>query len=263
MAASVEFTHGWLAGSSLQLLSSVYYFSRKDYRCCSNRSGRAQPRARRRVRFSDLISSPNVFSVGLSGIANRSEIDAGRREDMSSLSRRSLALSLPIHLPSSLPPSSDSLPTAPPSRGRASMPQTGQSRCITVKKFPVELRFCCALDGVWDPTPLTNASRVRDILCGERHPHNGSLEFVRLKLQSVATRNLHNKLERLALLKDLNCRSNRHKTCTADRLSAIRSSDLAFSTKKRIGMSAGSSWRYLSCPFLPSPAVTRQQSVNK
>ena len=43
------------------------------------------------MRFSDLISSPNVFSVGLSGIANRSEIDAGRREDMSSLAARSLA----------------------------------------------------------------------------------------------------------------------------------------------------------------------------
>ena len=142
-----------MAGCSARYNSSpLFIISRKDYRCRSNRSGRAQPRARRRVRFSDLISSPNVFSVGLSGIANRSEIDAGRREDMSSLAR-SLAPSLPIHLPSSLPPSSDSLPTAPPSRGRASMPQAGQSRCITVKKFPVELRFCCAPDGVWDRRP--------------------------------------------------------------------------------------------------------------
>ena len=148
MLLSSLLTDGWL--DARYNSSPLFIISRKDYRCCSNRSGRAQPRARRRVRFSDLISSPNVFSVGLSGIANRSEIDAGRREDMSSLSRRSLAPSLPIHLPSSLPPSSDSLPTAPPSRGRASMPQTGQSRCITVKKFPVELRFCCALDGVWD-----------------------------------------------------------------------------------------------------------------
>ena len=59
--------------------------------------------ARRRVRFSDLISSSNVFSVGLSGMANRSEMDAGRRENMSSLAHR-------VQPPSSLLPNSYSLP---------------------------------------------------------------------------------------------------------------------------------------------------------
>ena len=201
MLLSSLLTDGWLAARYNS--SPLFIISRKDYRCCSNRSGRAQqPRARRRVRFSDLISSPNVFSVGLSGIANRSEIDAGRREDMSSLSRRSLAASLPIHLPSSLPPSSDSLPTAPPSRGRASMPPNRAEPMHNCQKIPGRASVLLCARWSVGPTPLTNASRVRDIMRRRArllHPHNGSLEFVRLKLQSVATRNLHNKLERLAL----------------------------------------------------------------
>ena len=149
MLLSSLLTDGWLAARYNS--SPLFIISRKDYRCCSNRSGRAQPRARRRVRFSDLISSPNVFSVGLSGIANRSEIDAGRREDMSSLAARSPPRSQFIFLLRCLRRPILCPPLLRRAGGRR-CPQTGQSRCITVKKFPVELRFCCALDGVWDPT---------------------------------------------------------------------------------------------------------------